>query len=109
MAKATVAAWIPTLRTRYDAFMATMKAYDAARVTVQPSRVKETRQALISAWRHLCDRINGLAVVTPSAELDTLIAEINTRIQSKRTALKQRKAAKKTAEEVAQDGVDLEA
>ena len=33
--KATVAAWLPALRTRYDAFMAMMKSYDAERAVVR--------------------------------------------------------------------------
>ena len=106
--KATVAAWLPALRTRCDAFMSMMKSYDAERAAVQPGAVKNTRQALVAAWKPLCDLINGLAIVSPSDELESLIAEMNTRIQSKKTALKQRKSAKKTAKEVAQDVVDLE-
>ena len=106
--KATVAAWLPALRTRYDAFMAMMKSYDAERAAVTPGTVKTARQALVAAWKPLCDLINGLAIVSPSDELESLIAEMNTRIQSKKTALKQRKSAKKTAKEAAQDVVDVE-
>ena len=106
--KATVAAWLSALRTRYDAFMAMMKSYDAERAAVQPGAVKNARQALVAAWKPLCDLINGLAIVSPSDELESLIAEMNTRIQSKKTALKQRKSAKKTAKEAAQDVVDVE-
>ena len=107
-AKATVAAWLPALRTRYDAFMSMMKSYDAERAAVQPGAVKNARQALVAAWKPLCDLINGLAIVSPSDELETLVAEMNTRIQSKKIALKQRKSAKKAAKEVAQDVVDVE-
>ena len=108
LAKATVAAWLPTLRTRYDAFMSLMKSYDAERAAVQPGTVKNARLALLGTWKPLCDLINGLAIVTPSDELETLIAEMNARIQSKKTALKQRKSTKKTAKEAAQDVVDVE-
>lgn len=107
--KATVAAWIPALRNRYDTFMAMMKSYDAERASVAPGTVKNTRQALLDTWKPLCDLINGLAIVTPSDALDSLIGEINSRIQSKKTALKMRKSAKKTAKEAAQDIVDVEA
>lgn len=107
-AKATVAAWLPALRNRYDSFMSMMKSYDAERAAVQPGAVKNARQALVAAWKLLCDLINGLAIVSPSDELESLIAEMNARIQSKKIALKQRKSAKKTAKEVAQDVVDVE-
>ena len=100
---ATISAWLPALRTRYDAFMAMMKSYDAERAAVAPGTVKTARQALVSAWKPLCDLINGLAIVSPSDALENLIAEMNARIQSKKTALKQRKSAKKTAKEVAED------
>ena len=106
--KATVSAWLPALRARYDAFMAMMKAYDAARAAIQPGTIKNARQALVAAWKPFCDLINGLAIVTPSEELDALIAEMNARIQSKKTALKLRKSAKKSGKEVAQDVVDVE-
>ena len=85
-----------------------MKSYDAERAAVQPGTVKNARQALLGTWKPLCDLINGLAIVTPSDELESLIAEMNTRIQSKKTALKQRKSTKKTAKEAAQDVVDVE-
>ena len=74
---------------------------------VAPGTVKNARQALLGTWKPLCDLINGLAIVTPSDELESLIAEMNTRIQSKKTALKQRKSAKKTAKEAAQNVVDV--
>ena len=105
---ATVAAWIPALRTRYDAFMSMMRAYDAERAAIAPGTIKTARQALVAAWKPLCERIHGLAIVSPSDELESLIAEMNARINSKKTALKQRKSAKKTAKEVAQDVVDVE-
>lgn len=100
---ATVNAWLPALRTRYDAFMAMLKSYDAERAAVVPGTVKNARQALASTWKPLCDLINGLAIVSPSEALENLIAEMNTRIQSKKTALKQRKSAKKSAKEVAEE------
>lgn len=100
---ATVAAWLPVLRSRYDKFIAMMKSYDAEHAAVAPGTVKTARQALTHTWKPLCDLINGLAIVSPSDALETLIAEMNTRIQSKKTALKVRKATKKTAKEVAED------
>ena len=108
-ATATVSAWLPALRARYDAFMTMLKSYDAERAAVVPSAVKNARQALAAAWKPLCDLINGLAIVSPSDALDNLIAEMNARIQSKKTALKQRKSARKTAKEVAEEApVDVE-
>ena len=99
----------PALRARYDAFMTMLKSYDAERAAVVPSAVKNARQALAAAWKPLCDLINGLAIVSPSDALDNLIAEMNARIQSKKTALKQRKSARKTAKEVAEEApVDVE-
>ena len=85
-----------------------MKSYDTERVAVVPGTVKNARQALAATWKPLCDLINGLAIVSPADTLESLIAEINTRIQSKKIAIKQRKSAKKTAKEVAQDVVDVE-
>ena len=86
--------------------MSLMKSYDAERAAVQPGTVKNARLALLGTWKPLCDLINGLAIVTPSNELENLIAEMNTNIQSKKNALKQRKSAKKSAKEAAQDVVD---
>ena len=106
LAKSIVAAWLPALRTRDDAFMSLMKSYDAERAAVQPGTVKNARLALLRTWKPLCDLINGLAIVTPSNQLESLIAEMNTHIQSKKNALKQRKSAKKSAKEAAQDVVD---
>ena len=100
---ATVSAWLPALRSRYDAFMAMMKSYDTERAAVVPGTVKNARQTLTATWKPLCDFINGLAIVSPCDALENLIAEMNARIQSKKTALKQRKSAKKTAKEVAED------
>lgn len=100
---ATISAWLPALRTRYDAFMVMMKSYDAERAAVAPGTVKTARQALVATWKPLCDLINGLAIVSPCDALENLIAEMNARIQSRKTALKQRKSAKKTAKEVAED------
>ena len=102
-ATATVGAWLPALRARYDAFMALMKSYDAERATVTPGTVKNARHALVATWKPLCDLINGLAIVSSSDALENLIAEMNARIQSKKTALKQRKSAKKSAKEVAEE------
>ena len=42
-AKETVAAWLPALRIRYDAFMSMMKPHDAERAAVQPGAVKNAR------------------------------------------------------------------
>jgi len=94
--KATVAAWVPALRTKYDAFMATIKAYDNERATIVPGTIKATRRTLIDSWRPLCDYINSLAIISPSDELEALIGELNARIQSKKTALKARKAGKRS-------------
>lgn len=100
-ATATVSAWLPALRTRYDAFMAMIKSYDTERAAVVPGTVKNARQALAATWKPLCDLINGLAIVSPCDAIENLIAEMNARIQSKKIALKQRKSAKKTVKEVA--------
>lgn len=95
LTKATVAAWIPALREKYDAFMAMMKAYDNERASIVPGTIKAARQALIDSWRPLCDYINSLAIISPSDELEALIGEMNARIQSKKTALKARKSGKR--------------
>lgn len=96
--RATVAAWLPALREKYEAFMGMMKSYDSERATIVPGTIKATRQALIESWRALCDYINSLAIVSPSDELESLIGEMNARIQTRKTALKMRKGAKKSTD-----------
>lgn len=44
-ATVTVSAWIPALRTRYDAFMTMLKSYDAERAAVVPGAVKQRKSA----------------------------------------------------------------
>ncbi len=105
---ATVDAWVPALRERYDAFMAMMKSYDAERASIVPGKIKLARQNVLDAWRPLCDYINGLAAVSPSDDLDALIGEINVRIQSKKSALKARKAMKKNAKDAASEPAVIE-
>ncbi len=107
LARATVKAWVPALRERYNSFMSLMKSYDAERASVS-GLVKNARAALIASWKPLCDVINVLAIVSPSEALDALIGEINTRIQSKKTAIKQRKSAKKDPKELTEAPVDLD-
>lgn len=60
--KATVAAWIPALREKYDAFMALMKSYDSERSCFTPGAIKTARQAQIDAWRSLCEYIGVLNI-----------------------------------------------
>ena len=58
-----------------------------------------------------CDQrtiINGLAIVQPTSELNALIDGLNAIIQAKKTSLKLRKSAKKSATEVANETIDIE-
>lgn len=101
-------AWVDALRKHYDAFMALRKDFHNERAEQPVGRIKATRQTLSDSWKNLVDYINGLAIVQPSAELNALIDVLNTIIQSKRTAIKVRKSAKKTAVEAATETIDIE-
>lgn len=105
---ATVEAWLPALRTRYDAFMALRKDFNAERASQPAGRVKTSKQSLSNAWRTLCNYLNGLAIVQPSSELDALIGDINVSIQTKKNTLKVRKSTKKTAAEAASEAVAVD-
>ena len=106
--KATVSAWIPSLRERYNTFMTMLKAYDAERAAISPATLKTARQKIFNTWKSLCDFINGLAIISPSDEIETLIAEMNARIQSKKNALKLRKTTKKSATDILDEPVQIE-
>ena len=106
---ATVDAWLPALRSRYDAFMALRKDFNAERASLPVGRVKSSKQQLSKAWRDLCNYLNGMAIVQPTNELDSLIGDINISIQSKKNAIKIRKSSKKSAADAAAESVDIEA
>ncbi len=93
--KTMVNAWVNVLRERYDALVEMIGRYDRERVNIGPGRIKAARDEMIAAWKPLCRAINGWSLIEPSAELDALIDEINVRIQTRKTTIKQRKAAKK--------------
>ena len=103
-----VDAWITSLRKHYDAFMALRKDFHNERADQPVGRIKATRQTLSDAWKTLINYINGLAMIHPSAELNTLIDVLNTIIQAKKAAIKTRKSTKKTAAEAATETVDIE-
>jgi len=105
---ATVDAWLPALRSRYDAFMALRKDFNAERASQPAGRVKSSKQSLSKAWRALCDYLNGMAIVQPSGELSALIGDINVSIQSKKNVLKVRKSSKKSADEAAAEAVAID-
>ena len=106
--KTLVDAWIASLRKHYDAFMALRKDFHNERAEQPVGRIKATRQTLSDAWKTLVNYINGLAMIHPSAELNTLIDVLNTIIQAKKAAIKTRKRTKKTAAEAATETVDID-
>lgn len=87
--------WIDALHARHSEFMAILERYDAARRVSSQARPKDERETLTKAWQNLCSSINGLALISPSAELDNLITELNLRIRSRRIATRIRKGSKK--------------
>ncbi len=111
--KTMVNAWVTLLRERYETLVDMIGRYDRERVAMGPGRLKTARDEMIAAWKPLCDAINGLNLISPSDELAGLIDEINVRIQSRKTILKQRKAAKRNnsmpVEEVPAEEVSEEA
>lgn len=82
--------WISTLHERYDAFMMLRSQFHSERAVFPAGRVKASKQTLIQAWKELIASINAMAIIQPSVELETLIAEINGMIQLKKTAIKGR-------------------
>ncbi|MBQ1925164.1 MAG: hypothetical protein II180_03480 [Proteobacteria bacterium] len=101
-------AWVEALRKRYDAFMALRKEFHNERAEQPLGRVKATRQTLADSWKNLITYINGLAIIQPSAELNALVDVLNAIIQAKKTSLKLRKSAKKSAAEAATETIDIE-
>lgn len=103
-----VDAWVESLRSHYDAFMALRKDFHNERAEQPVGRIKATRQTLSDAWKALVSYINGLAIIQPSSELNALVEVLNTIIHTKKSALKTRKCAKKSTDEAAMETVDIE-
>ncbi len=89
--------WVDSIHQRYTDFMDILKRYDYERTHTSANKVKAAREAIYAAWQVLCVSINGLAVNSPSEENDALIEAINLRIQSRKSAMKMRRAARKNS------------
>ncbi len=92
-----VEGWVREIRVRFDKFVTLVDKYGSERAAMIPGRTQALRKSLCDTWRPLCNYINSLATVSPSAELEELIDTLNSRILSKKNALKQRKSAKNSA------------
>ncbi len=90
--------WVKALRERYDNFMKTYQRRIETAAATNPGATKMARVETENRYKSFVDYLEALLVIMPNEEIEKFVAELNTQIDIKKTAFKQRTSSEPVAE-----------